>query len=101
MIYIFEFLIYLFSKYGWIIFHGINLCLILLSAFFLFPFSLLRQLALCFMALEEDRYAVTLNAVVSYKMSQNLVYNNLSIWKKIGSKKKDVLVEVENIKVCP
>lgn len=53
------------------------------------------------MALEEDRYAVTLNAVVSYKMSQNLVYNNLSIWKKIGSKKKDVLVEVENIKVCP
>lgn len=44
---------------------------------------------------------MTFNVVVTYNMSWNLFANNLTICKKTGSEKKDVLGEAEKIKVCP
>ena len=40
------------------------------------------------MPFEEERDVMTLNAVVTYKMSQNLFPNNPTIWKNIKSEKK-------------
>lgn len=40
------------------------------------------------MPFEEERDVMTLNAVVTYKMSQNLSSNNPTIWKNIRSEEK-------------
>lgn len=40
------------------------------------------------MLFSQNRYVVIFKAVVTYKMSCNLFYNNLHIWKNVGSERK-------------